>query len=229
MSGVWVAVVCCVTTLALYAGSRAVNARLPSPLTNPVVVATPCVIVVLVAAGIDYPTYREGAQIITLLLGPATVALAVPLYKHRATVAACAPAAIAGMACGGFAAVLAAVALARLLALDASVVHAMSIKSATAPIAVQIAPIVGTDASLSAVLAIGTGMCGALIGPWLLNLCAVRDPLCRGLALGSISHGIGTTQAAAEGELQGAVAAAAMGCSAVLVALAAPRLLPLLT
>ncbi len=221
-------VFCAGLTLALYAASRAVNARFPSPLTNPVVVTTPCVIITLLATGIDYSSYREGTQLITMLLGPATVALAVPLYKNRAVLFACAPAALTGIVCGGLATAVAAVALARIFGLQADIIRAMSIKSATAPIAAQIAPIVGTDASVGAVLAIGTGMCGALIGPWILNLCAVRDPLCRGLAYGSISHGIGTVQACAEGELQGAVAGAAMGFSAVLVALAVPRMLPFL-
>lgn len=217
---------CAGLTLAVYAASRVINARFPSPLTNPVVIATPCIIVTLLAAGIDYSAYREGMELITMLLAPATVALAVPLYKHRAVLRACAPAAITGMVCGGLATAVAAVAMARMLGLQADIVRAMSIKSATAPIAVQIAPIVGADPSIGAVLAIGTGMCGALIGPWILNMCSIRDPVCRGLAYGSISHGIGTVQATAEGELQGAVSAAAMGFSAVLVALAVPRLLP---
>jgi len=215
-------------TLVVYAGSRAIHARFASPLTNPVVIATPCVIVALLAAGVEYPSYRDGTQLITMLLGPATVALAVPLYKHRAVLSACAPAALTGMVCGGLAAMTGAVAMGWALGLQADIVRALSIKSATAPIAVQIAPLVGAEASVAAVFAIGTGMCGALIGPWILNLCSIRDPFSRGLAYGAISHGIGTVQAAAEGELQGAVSAAAMSFSAVLVALMVPRLLPLL-
>jgi len=222
------ALFCAGLTLALYALSRAINARYPSPITNPVVITVPCIILALLASDIDYAQYRDATSFIALLLGPATVALAVPLYKHRAVLSAHAAAAITGMVCGGLATVLAAIALSGLLGLNAEIARAMSIKSATAPIAVQIAPIVAADASLAAVLAIGTGICGAVLGPWILNACSIRDPFSRGLAYGSISHGIGTVQAAAEGELQGAVSAAAMSFSAVLVALAVPRLLPVL-
>jgi putative effector of murein hydrolase len=222
-------IACTAFTLVVYAASRMLNARLPSPLTNPVVTSTLCIIVALCATGVEYPVYRGGTELITLLLGPATVALAVPLYKHRAVLAACAPAAVTGMACGGLATVLAAIVICGALGLQADLTAAMSIKSATAPIAVQVAPLVNADPSIAAVFAIGTGMSGAVLGPWILNICSVRDPFCRGLAYGSISHGIGTVQATAEGELQGAVSAAAMSASAVLVAISVPRLLPMLT
>ncbi len=219
---------CVGVTLAAYCVARAINARHPVSITNPVVVATPCIIIVLLAAGIDFPTYRGSVDSIAALLGPATVALAVPLFKHRAVLRRYAPSACIGMAAGGLMAILAGVLCAKAFGLSLPVVAALGIKSATAPIAVQLAPIVAADPGLAAVFAIATGMTGAVLGPSLLNLLGIRDPAARGLAYGAISHGIGTTQATTEGELQGAVSGVAMGCSAVLVSLSAPRILPLL-
>jgi putative effector of murein hydrolase len=213
-------------TLAFYALARQLNARCARPITNPVVTAVPLVIAALVVLDIDYPTYMSGARYISDLLAPATVALGLPLYRHRAVLRRHAAAALAGLIAGGVCAMSAAVVTAQWLGLAVSLYPALAIKSATAPIAVQIGPLLAADPGLCAVFAIATGMTGAVLGPYVLGVLGVRDPVARGLAYGAISHGIGTAQAAAEGQLQGAVSGVAMGCAAVLVALLAPRLLP---
>lgn len=216
-------------TCAIYAASRRLNALYASPLTNPVVTAAPCIIALLLALEVDYAAYRAGARYISDLLAPAVVALAVPLYKHRSILRRYALSASIGMVAGGGAALLAAVALAKSLGMAQQLIAALGIKSATAPIAVQLGPIVGADPGICAVFAIATGMTGAVLGPYFLSGFGIKDPVARGLAYGSISHGIGTAQASAEGELQGAVSGVAMGCSALLVALFAPHLLALIS
>ncbi len=215
-----------VLTLACYAAARVLNVRYPAPATNPVVTAVPPVIGVLLLCEIDYPAYLRGASLISDLLAPATVALALPLYRHRAMLRRYAVSALAGLAAGALSAMAAAVLLAQWLALGSALRPALAIKSATAPIAVQLGPLVAAEPGLCAVFAIATGMTGAVLGPWVLDALAIRDPVARGLAYGTISHGIGTAQAAAEGALQGAVSGVAMGCAAVIVSLLAPRLLP---
>lgn len=222
------AVLAVALTLFFYVLARRVNARFPVPLTNPVVIAVPPIIGALLALHIDYPTYMTGASFISELLGPATVALALPLYRHRAVLRRYAAAAMLGLAAGGIAAMAAAVMTAKWLALGAAVFPPLAIKSATAPIAVQLGPLVAAEPGLCAVFAIATGMTGAVLGPYVLNALWVRDPVARGLAYGAISHGIGTAQATAEGQLQGAVSGVAMGCAALFVSVTAPRLLPLL-
>jgi putative effector of murein hydrolase len=102
------------------------------------------------------------------------------------------------------------------------------IKSVTAPIAIELATIIDANPTLTTVFVIATGMIGAMFGPWLMNIAGISDPLARGLALGTTSHGQGTAQAVIEGELQGAAAGIAMGLAAVFTSCLAPVLVPFL-
>jgi predicted murein hydrolase (TIGR00659 family) len=213
-------------TLFAYWTSRRVNTRFPSPLTNPVFLAAAGVMFVLAIPGVDYDSYRRGAEPLVALLGPATAALAVPLYKHRRIVMVYFWPAAAGLVCGAMATLFAAVILAVGMGLPSIVVRSIGIKSVTTPIAVELAPLIGGDPALTVVLVVATGILGAMLGPWVLDLAGVRDPVARGLAFGTVAIGIGTAQAATEGEIQGAVAGVAMGVAAVAMAMVAPVLLP---
>ena len=217
-----------VVTVSAYALSRAVARRYPSPLTTPVFFSTVVTIIVLLAAGIHATDYALAQQILVFLLGPATVSLAVPLYKNRRTLLTNTLPALGGLVIGTVTTLTAAVLLARLLGLPSVIRTSISIKSVTAPIAIELAPIIDGSPTLTAAFVIATGMIGAMLGPWLMNVTGIHDPLARGLALGTISHGQGTAQAVIEGELQGAAAGIAMGLAAVLTSVVAPLLVPLL-
>ena len=213
-------------TIFVYQASRGVNSRFPSPLTSPVFLAVVGIMIVLAVPGLDYVPYRRGAEPLIALLGPATAALAIPLYRHREIVVAYFLPAITGMLCGAMATLFAAVVLAAGLGLAPIVVRSIGIKSVTAPIAVELAPLIGGDPALTVALVVATGILGAMLGPWLLDRAGVRDPVARGLALGTVSTGIGTAQAAMEGEIQGAVSGVAMGAAAVAISVIAPVLIP---
>jgi putative effector of murein hydrolase len=215
-------------TLGAYAVSRLVGRRYPSPLTTPVFFSTALIILVLAPAGIGVSDYEPAKRIMTVLLGPATVALAVPLYKSRHALLQHTVPAVAGLVVGSLVTLSAAILLARALALPDVIRASISIKSVTAPIAIELAPIVHGSPPLTAAFVIATGMIGAMFGPWLMNIIGIRDPLARGLALGTISHGQGTAQAVSEGELQGAAAGIAMGLAAVFTSLVAPVVVTLI-
>jgi putative effector of murein hydrolase len=215
-------------TLLVFRASRAVHTRFPSPLTSPVFLAMVGIMIVFAVCGLDYVPYRRGAEPLVALLGPATAALAVPLYKHRGILVAYLLPAIVGLVCGAVATLVAAMAFAAGFGLTPILVRSIGIKSVTAPIAVELAPLIGGDPALTVVLVVATGILGAMLGPWLLDRTGVRDPIARGLAFGTVAHGIGTAQAASEGEIQGAVAGVAMGAAAVAVSMAAPILVPFL-
>jgi putative effector of murein hydrolase len=216
-----------VTALA-YALSRVLGKRYPSPLTSPVFFSTPLVIAVLLLSGLHLSDYRPAKDIIVSLLGPATVALAVPLYKNRQTLLGNLLPASIGLALGSLSTLVIAVVVARLFDLPQIICASVSIKSVTAPVAIELAPMVNGDSTLAAAFVIATGIIGAMLGPWLMDKAGIHAPLARGLALGTISHGQGTAEAVVEGEVQGAAAGIAMVLAAILASFFAPILVPVL-
>ena len=215
-------------TALVYALSRVVGKRYPSPLTSPVFFSTPLVIAVVLLSGMHLSDYRPAKDIIVSLLGPATVALAVPLYKNRQTLLGNLPSASLGLALGSLSTLVIAALVARLFDLPQVIRASVSIKSVTAPVAIELAPMVNGDSTLAAAFVIATGIIGAMLGPWLMDKTGIRAPLARGLALGTISHGQGTAQAVIEGEVQGAAAGVAMVLAAILASFVAPILVPIL-
>jgi predicted murein hydrolase (TIGR00659 family) len=214
-------------TIGAYAMSLAVRRRYPSPLTTPVLFSTVIVIAVLLMAGVSVADYRPAKEIMTFLLGPATVALAIPLYKNRrAFFGQLVPAGL-GLLAGSLSTMIVAGLAARILGFSPELVSSIAIKSTTVPIAVEIAGIIHGNPTLTATFVVITGMIGASFGPWLMDYLGVIHPISRGLALGTISHGQGTAQAASESELSGAIAGVAMGLGAICTSLAAPWLVPL--
>lgn len=179
-------------------------------------------------SGISYKEYQLASDMMTLLLGPATVALAVPLYKHRKILFQNLIPAFAGLFAGSFTTVLSAVLLAHILKLANWISLSLTIKSITIPVAAEVAKIIGADSVLVAAIVMITGMIGAMFGPWFLNKCHVYHPFARGISMGTIAHGIGTAEAAREGELQGAVSGVAMGLAAVFTAIIIPIVMPFL-
>jgi predicted murein hydrolase (TIGR00659 family) len=215
-------------TVGAYSLSLSARKRHPSPLTTPVVFSTPIVIAVLLATGISFADYQPAKNIMTFLLGPATVALAIPLYKNRQTFFRNLVPAGAGLLAGSLGTMIAAGLLARTFGFTPELVSSITIKSVTVPIAVEVAKIIHGNPTLTAALVVITGMIGASFGPWLMDRLAITNPISRGLALGTISHGQGTAQAATESELSGAIAAVAMGLGAVCTSLAAPWIVSVL-
>ena len=216
-----------VTALA-YVLSRIVGKRYPSPLTSPVFFSTPLVIAVVLLSGMHLSDYRPAKDIIVSLLGPATVALAVPLYKNRQTLLGNLLSASLGLALGSLSTLVIAALVARQFDLPQVIRASVSIKSVTAPVAIELAPMVNGDSTLAAAFVIATGIIGAMLGPWLMDKTGIRAPLARGLALGTISHGQGTAQAVIEGEVQGAAAGIAMVLAAIIASFVAPILVPIL-
>lgn len=193
-----------------------------NPLLNPVLGAVLIVVAVLVLTGTDYGSYFEGAQFVHFLLGPATVALAVPLYRQWYRVCRSALAIVVSLVAGSLTAILSAVAVAWLAGSSEAVLASVAPKSVTAPVAMGIAEKLGGLPSLTAVLVIVTGILGAMLGPKVLDVTGVVDWRARGLAIGTASHGIGTARALQVNETAGAFSGLAMGLNALATALLLP-------
>jgi predicted murein hydrolase (TIGR00659 family) len=217
-------------TVAAYGVADLAHRRLGrAAAANQVLLSVLLLLLVLTLSGTPYATYFEGAQFVHFLLGPATVALAVPLHRQlRSERARALPLTVALLA-GSATAVVTAVLTARLLGASWPTVLSLAPKSATTPVAMGIAERIGGLPSLTAALVILTGISGAILGTGLLRRIGVRDPVATGFALGVTSHGIGTARAFQVDEQAGAFSGLGMGLNALVTALLLPLLLRLIS
>ncbi|MDD2665285.1 MAG: LrgB family protein [Dechloromonas sp.] len=192
------------------------------PLANPVLIAVAILVFFLMSTATPYETYFAGAQFVHFLLGPATVALAIPLYAQIRRVRALLLPVLAGLVAGSLTAVLSAIAVGRLFGASLPTQLSLAPKSVTTPIAMGIAERIGGIPSLTAVLVIVTGILGAVGARYVFDALRVRDPAIRGFAIGIASHGIGTARAFQVDAQSGAFAALAMGLNGALTALLLP-------
>ena len=199
-----------------------------SPLANPVAISVILIVSVLVATDTPYQTYFAGAQFVHFLLGPATVALAVPLYQQMSRLRDQWRAFLVGAVLGSASAIATAMTIASVLGASRTTVLSLASKSVTMAIAMGVSEKVGGLPSLTAVLVMLTGIIGAMISASILNLLQIRDDAIRGFALGVSAHGIGTARAFQINEQMGAFAGLAMGLSGLLTALVLPFALRLL-
>ena len=212
-------------TLVAFQIGLAIHKRLGGhPLANPVLIAVALIVTLLMLTGTNYGTYFEGAQFVHFLLGPATVALAIPLYRQFAAVRRSAVAIIVSILAGSLTAAASAVAIAWMFGASRDSLVALAPKSVTAPVAMAITRELGGLPSLTAALVILTGITGAMLGPILLNRLGVTDWQARGLAMGTASHGIGTARALQVNEVAGAFSGLAMGLNAIATAILLPLL-----
>lgn len=196
-----------------------------TPLLNPVLVSILVLATMLKVTGVDYKHFFDGAQFIHFLLGPATVALAVPLYRQWARLRQSWPAVLAGLLCGSATAAGSALALAWGLGATRETILSLVPKSATTPIAIAVAEAGGGLPTLTAVAVILTGLVGAAFGVTVLGWVRVRHEVAIGVALGTASHGMGTARALAFSEAAGGFSGLAMGLNGLVTALLAPLLI----
>lgn len=189
---------------------------------QPLLVATAMLVVTLLVLDIDYQDYKEGSSILTFLLGPTTVALAVPLYQNVRRVRAVLMPVLITLLLGGVVATVMGIGFAWLLGAEHMITMTMAPKSVTSPIAMLVAEEIGGSASLAAVFVMITGILGAMFGVELMRLFRIEHPAAKGLALGMVAHAIGTARALQEGEETGAFSALGMSLLGVLTAVALP-------
>lgn len=213
----WLAV-----TLAVYLASRALYLRTRWAVLNPALVSIAAVIALLLATRTPYADYERGGRVIAFWLGPAVVALGLPLALQLERVRRNALGIATGLVAGAVVGIAVATGVATLLGASPIVVRSLAPRAATTPIAVAVTARLGGIPALSAVVSIVSGAIGGFIGVGVLRTVGVRSRLATGLALGAAAHGLGTARAAGEGDVEGAAAGMAMGVVGVLTALIAP-------
>lgn len=216
-------------TLASYEVTRRVWERLGRPaLLNPVLVSILVIGTVLWLVDVDYDSYADGAAVITLLLGPATVALAWPMHRELALVRRAALPVLASVVLATGLAVVTAYVVTVLAGGPEELAASMAPKTTTTPVALALAGEIGGVPALTAVLTVVTGVLGAALGPPLLNLARVRDARVRGLAVGVSAHGIGTAGVLHEGRTTAAFAGLGMALATLSTSVWVPLVVPLL-
>lgn len=212
-----------VLTLLAYAGALALYRRSGAhPLLIPVLTAVAAIVAVLLATGTPYATYRQGVELLSFLVGPATVALAVPLFAQRGRIRQLWRPLGVALLVGCTVAIASALLLAWALGGTRETLMSLAPKSATMPIALPVAERMGGLPSLAAVAVAVTGIAGAVLAAPLLRLLRVQDPAVRGFAIGLTAHAIGTARELQVHPTAGAFAALAMGLNGVATAVLVP-------
>lgn len=214
-------------TLAIYLAARAAYRRTRLAILNPALLSIAALIALLLITRTPYAEYDRGGRVLSFWLGPAVVALGLPLALQLPTVRRNVVGITLGLIAGALVGILVAVGVSALLGASPEVLRSLAPRSATTPIAVAVSARLGGIPALSAVVSIVSGAIGGFIGAHLLRLVRVRSRLATGLALGAAAHGLGTARAASDGAVEGAAAGMAMGAVGVLTALFAPGVLAL--
>lgn len=194
-------------------------------LAQPVLIAIVFIGVALRLLDVDYTDYLQGAGIIGFFLGPATVALAVPLHRQAHHLGRMLVPMLIALPIGAVVSIVTGVLAVRVLGGDHVLELTMAPKAATTPVSLAVSDTIGGLPSLTAVLAIVVGIVGAVAAPAVLTAARVRDRRARGLAIGAVSHGVGTSRALREDATEGAFSGLSMGITALLISALVPVVL----
>lgn len=206
------------SVLAYEIGLR-LNRKLRTPICNPLLVAAVLMGAVLVLTGTPLADYNAGGGFLTLFLTPATVALAVPIYRQLEVLKKNLLPILAGALVGSIVSIGSVILLCRLFGLDDTLIHSLIPKSVTTPIGVQLSGMLGGLTPVTAIAIIITGLFGAVLLPAFLKLLRITDPVTVGIAIGTASHAVGTSRAIELGETEGAMSGLAIGVAGLMTAM----------
>lgn len=193
-----------------------------NPILNPAAISIVIVTIVITLFDMPYAQYFEGAQFVHFLLGTATVALAIPIYRGFKNLKGKITAIFVALVAGSVASITSAVLIAKYMGAGENIVGSMYAKSVTAPIAMGIAERIHVSPTLTAVFTVITGILGAILAPYILNGLRIQPWWIRGTAIGVGAHGLGITRAFSVNEQAGIFASMAMGLNGVLSAIVLP-------
>lgn len=216
-------------TVILYAMSEIIIDRFKLNVVPPFVIACPLVIsVIAFVPGVEYKQYQAGAEFINFLLGPATIALALPLYKNRQIITEKAAAITSGVTIATLAAILVVYFCGKAFGASEQVLISLIPKSVTTPIAIDVSKTLGGIPALTTAAVIFTGMLGATFNHKVMSLLGIKNDLAIGLAIGASSHGLGASACASVSPVQLAIGGVAIALTGISTSILAPLLLPIL-
>ena len=221
------ALVSLLLTLVIYLLSQRLYRRYGHVYLSPLLICPVILISLLLVFQVSYATYSEGGQFLSLMLQPATVALAVPINKYRGLVKTYLWEIVIGITSGAAVAVITSMGFASLLGLSPQLISSLAPRSITTPIAMNISQMLGGNPAMTAVFVIITGLVGVVIIPLLFRIPWIENPITKGMMLGAGAHGTGTAKAYELGSLEGAIASLAMTFMGIITTFIAPQLVVL--
>ncbi len=222
------AVLSLLATVLIYVAAKRVYRRHRRVLFSPIFVAPLLLAVLLLLTGLPYKVYFQGGQWLSFLLGPGTVALAIPMYKNGPLLRRYAVEIGSSVVLGALVALISSVLPALWLHLSSETASSLAPRSVTTPIAMEISRSIGGVPTLTAVFVIITALVGLAAEPLLTRLLAIKSPVARGALLGMGAHGAGTARAFELGSLEGTVASLSMIAAAGATLALTPLVVPLL-
>ncbi len=209
-------------TVVAYYGAQLLHRRFNTLLLNPIIVASVGVIIFLRSTGIEYAEYFEANSFINFLLGFSVVPLSYLLHKNVNRIKEFKVSILCSTFIGSIIGVVSIIGFAYLFGYDDIISISLQPKSVTTPIALSLSSSEGGIPALTALAVVVAGVSGSVIGPSILKLCRITDPVARGLALGSASHAVGTARALELGAVEGAIGGAAIGLMGLFTSLVLP-------
>ena len=211
-------------TLGAFALGVWVNRKTGHPLCNPLLLGSIFVMVFLSLARVPLADYKQSVSFLSYLLLPATVSLAVPMYEQWQVLKKNALAVLGGILAGTLTSLLSILLMGLLLRLDPQVTIAIMPKSVTTAIGAEVAQELGGLSALAGAVIVLTGIVGNLSASAVCRICRLRDPVARGVAIGTSSHAVGTARALQMGRVEGAVSSLSIAVAGILTAVLCPIL-----
>ncbi len=210
-----------VISIAAYEAGSLLKKKYHRAFLNPLLISVAVTMVVLFACRIDYDTYYEGAKYLSYLLTPATVCLAIPMYEQLELLKKNFKAVMAGIISGVLTSLLCILAMAVVFGLDHETYVTLLPKSITTAIGMGVSEELGGYVTITVATIVITGVLGNIIGEGVCRLFRIREPIARGVALGTASHAIGTARAMEMGEIEGAMSSLSIAVAGLLTVAAA--------
>jgi predicted murein hydrolase (TIGR00659 family) len=215
-------------TLMAYEAGLYLQRRTGFALLNPLLISTVFIILFLVISGIDYESYNTGGKIVSFFITPATVALAVPLYRNFKLLRANLWPIFLGITAGVLVNFISLYLLVEYTDLGKEIFYTLVPKSVTTPIGIELSQQIGGIPQITIAAIIISGLTGVILGPVIFRIFRISDKVARGIAYGTTSHALGTTKALEEGEIEGSMSGLSIGIAGLLTAVMVPLLLKLI-
>lgn len=214
-------------TLIAYEIGLYLNRRTGITMLNPLLVSIVLIILLIRLTGISYEAYNKGGSIISFFIAPATVVLAVPLYRNLQLLKKNLLPIFIGVLMGSLVNFFSLLFLFRFTDLDSELLLSLLPKSVTTPIGIELSAQLGGIREITVAAIIISGLTGVIFGPMIFRILKIHDPVARGVAYGATAHALGTVKAMEEGEIQGGMSGLSIGVTGVVTAIIVPLLIGL--